>query len=141
MLPLHLNCQFARILLVGSQQVRHLLPAARDSRTKTTFTVKIKVTAVGLTRISLFEILSRSETRFLDPKFSRDFRETRESKLVAKLAFREYHRQKFRSENSEKRVSLGNFIASIASYGSHKNKFRSESCKQKFHSETRENHY
>jgi hypothetical protein len=35
---------------------------------------------LGLTRESLFEILARSETRFLDPKFSRDFRETRESK-------------------------------------------------------------
>ncbi len=58
--------------------------------------------SLGLTRESLFEILARSETRFLDPKFSRDFRETHESKLVARLAFREPHRQKFRSENREK---------------------------------------
>jgi hypothetical protein len=61
---------------------------------------------LGLTRESLFEIIARSETRFLDLKFSRDFRETRESKLVARLASRESHRQKFRSENREKRVSL-----------------------------------
>ncbi len=60
------------------------------------------VSEVGLTRKSLFEILARSETRFLDPKFSRDFRETCESKLVARLASRESHRQKFRSENREK---------------------------------------
>ncbi len=50
---------------------------------------------VGLTQESLFEILARSETRFLVPKFSRDFRETRESKLVARLASRESHRQSF----------------------------------------------
>jgi hypothetical protein len=59
---------------------------------------------LGLTQESLFEILARSETRFLNPKFSRDFRETRESKLVARLASRESLRQKFRSENREKRV-------------------------------------
>ncbi len=57
---------------------------------------------VGLTRESLFEFLARSETRFLDPKFSRDSRETRESKLVVRLASRESHRQKFRSKTREK---------------------------------------
>jgi hypothetical protein len=39
-----------------------------------------------LTRESLFEILARSATHFLDPKFSQDSCETRESKLVARLA-------------------------------------------------------
>jgi hypothetical protein len=81
---------------------------------------------VGLTRESLFETLARSETRFLKPKFSRDSRETRESKLVARLASRESHRQKFCSENREKRVLLRNFVARIASYESRRNKFRSK---------------
>ncbi len=53
----------------------------------------------------LFEILARSETRFLDPKFSRDPRETRVSKLVARLTSRESLRQKFRSENRFLQVS------------------------------------
>ncbi len=70
---------------------------------------------IGLTRESLLEILARSETRFLDPKFSRDFRETRESKLIARLASYESHRQKFHSENREKRVLLQNFVVKIAS--------------------------
>ncbi len=60
---------------------------------------------VGLTREPLFEILVRSETRFLDPKFSRDSRETRETKLVARLASRESRKRKFCSETREKRVS------------------------------------
>jgi hypothetical protein len=81
---------------------------------------------VGLTRESLFEFLARSETRFLDPKFSRDSRETRESKLVVRLASRESHRQKFRSETREKWVSLWNFVARIASYESPSKKFRSK---------------
>jgi hypothetical protein len=76
-----------------------------------------------LTQESLFEILARSETRFLDPKFSRDFRETRESKLVARLASRESHRQKFHSENREKQVLLRNFVAKIASYEPRRKKF------------------
>jgi hypothetical protein len=79
---------------------------------------------IGLTRESLFEILARSETRFLDPKFSRDFRETRESKLVARLASRESHRQKLHSENREKRVLLRNFVAKITSYEPRRKKFR-----------------
>jgi hypothetical protein len=79
-----------------------------------------------LTRESLFEILARSETRFLDPKFSQDFRETRESKLVARLGSLESHRQKFRSENREKRVLLRNFVARIASYESRTKNFRSK---------------
>ncbi len=79
---------------------------------------------VGLTRESLFEILARSETCFLDPKFSRDSRQTRE--LVARLASREFHRQKLRSETREKRVLLRNFVARIASYESHRKKFRSK---------------
>ncbi len=87
---------------------------------------------LGLTRESLFEHLARSETRFLDPKFSRDFCETCESKLVARLTSCESHRQKFRSENREKRVLLRNFVAKIAFY---------ESLRKKFCSETRENHY
>ncbi len=78
---------------------------------------------LGLTRESLFEILARSETRFLDPKFSRDFRETRESKLVARLASCESHRQKFHSENRQKRVLLRNFVAKIASYEPRRKKF------------------
>jgi hypothetical protein len=82
---------------------------------------------VGLTRESLFEILARSETRILDPKFSRDFRETRESKLVARLAFRESHRQKFHSKNREKRVFLRNFVAKISSYKPRRKKFRTKS--------------
>jgi hypothetical protein len=81
---------------------------------------------LGLTRESLFEIFARSDTRFLDPKFSRDFCETCESKLVARLASRESHRQKFRSENCEKRVLLRNFVAKIASYKSLRKKFCSE---------------
>jgi hypothetical protein len=48
-----------------------------------------------LTRESLVKILARSETRFLDPIFSQDFREIRESKLVARLASPESHRQNF----------------------------------------------
>ncbi len=92
------------------------------------FTLKAQfnhnVCKVGLTRESLFEILARSETRFLDPKFSPDFRETRESKLVARLASRESHRQKFQSEKREKRVLLRNFVAKIASYESRRKKFR-----------------
>ncbi len=83
---------------------------------------------VGLTRESLFEILARSETRFLDPKFSRDSHETRKSKLVARLTSRESCRLKFFSETRENRVSLGNFAAGIASY---------ESCRKKFCSKTR----
>jgi hypothetical protein len=79
--------------------------------------------SIGLTQGSLFEILARSETRFLDPKFSRDFRETRESKLVARLASRESHRQKFHSENREKRVLVRNFVAKIASYEPRRKKF------------------
>ncbi len=81
---------------------------------------------LGLTRESLFEILARSETRFLDPKFSRDFRETRESKLVARLASCESHRQKFRCENCKKRVLIRNFVAKIASDESRRKKFRSK---------------
>jgi hypothetical protein len=46
---------------------------------------------VGLARKSLLKILARSKTRVLDPKFSRDFRETCESKLVARLASCESH--------------------------------------------------
>ncbi len=84
------------------------------------------VAMLGLTRESHFEILARSKTRFLDPKFSRDFPETRESKLVARLASRESHRQKFRSKNCEKRVLLRNFVAKIASEESRRKKFRSE---------------
>jgi hypothetical protein len=80
----------------------------------------------GLTRESLFEILARSETRFLDPKFSRDSRETRESKLVARLASLESHRQKFCSETCEKWVSLWNFAVRIASYESRRKKFFSK---------------
>jgi hypothetical protein len=68
---------------------------------------------LGLTRESLFEILARSESCFLDLKYSRDFRETRESKLVARLASRESHKQKFHSENREKRVLLRNFLTKI----------------------------
>ncbi len=79
---------------------------------------------VRLTWESLFEILARSKTIFLDPKFSRDFRETRESKLVARLASRESHKQKFNSENCEKRVLLRNFVAKIASYEPRRKKFR-----------------
>jgi hypothetical protein len=84
--------------------------------------------AVGLTRESLFEILARSETRFLDPKFSRDSRETRESKLVARLAFHEPRRQKFCSETCKKRVSLQNSIARIASHVSCRKKFHRKTC-------------
>ncbi len=76
------------------------------------------------TRESLFKILAR--LAFSDPKFSRDFREARESKLVARLAPRESHRQKFRSENREKRVLLRNFVVKIASYQSRRMKFRSK---------------
>jgi hypothetical protein len=79
-----------------------------------------------LTQESLFEILARSETRFLYPKFLRDFCETRESKLVARLASHESHRQKFRSESCEKRVSLWNFVAGIASYESRSKKLSSK---------------
>jgi hypothetical protein len=64
---------------------------------KTTCALKL-----GLTRESLFEILARSKNRFLDQNFSRDSRETRESKLVARLASCDSHRQKFRSETHEK---------------------------------------
>jgi hypothetical protein len=85
-----------------------------------------KGSQLGLTRESLFEILARSETCFLDPKFSRDFGDTCESKLVARLASCESHRQKFCSENCEKRVSLRNFVARIASYESHRKKFCSK---------------
>ncbi len=81
---------------------------------------------VGLTRESLFEILARNETRFLDPKFSRDSRETCEPKLVARLTSRESRRQKFRSKTHEKQVSLRNFVARIASYESRRKKFRSK---------------
>jgi hypothetical protein len=59
------------------------------------------MSALGLTREPLFEILARCETRFLGPKFLRDSRETRQSKLVARLASRESRRQKFRSETRE----------------------------------------
>jgi hypothetical protein len=45
---------------------------------------------LGLTRESLFEILARSKTRILDPKISRHSRETCESKLVARLADRNF---------------------------------------------------
>jgi hypothetical protein len=86
---------------------------------------------LGLTRESLFEILARSETHFLDPKFSRDFCETCESKLVARLTSCESHRQKFRSENREKQVSLRNFVAKIASYESLRKKFCSETRKSR----------
>ncbi len=77
-----------------------------------------------LTRESLFKMLVR--LAFSDPKFSRDFREARESKLVARLAPCESHRQKFRSENREKRVLLRNFVVKIASYQSRRMKFRSK---------------
>jgi hypothetical protein len=60
---------------------------------------------LGLTRESLFEILARSETRFLDPKFLRDSCETRESKQVARVTSRESRRLKFRSGNRFLRVS------------------------------------
>ncbi len=87
----------------------HLFAPKRDDRL---FLVLCHAPSrIGLTRESLFEILARSETRFLDP----NFRETRESKLVATLASRESHRQKFHSENCEKRVLLQNFVAKIAS--------------------------
>ncbi len=79
---------------------------------------------VGLTRESIFEIRARSEARFLDPKFSRDSRETHESKLVARLASCETRRQKFCSKTHEKRVSLQNFVARIAYYESRGKKFR-----------------
>ncbi len=79
---------------------------------------------LGLTRKSLFEILVRIETRFLDPKFSRDFRATCESKQVARLASCESYRQKFHSENREKRVLLRNFVEKIASYEPRREKFR-----------------
>ncbi len=111
-----------------------------------------------LTRESLFEILARSETRFIDPKFLRDSHETRESKLVARLASCESRRQKFCRENCKKRISLQNFVASIASYESRTKRFHSKTRflrgsqtnlvarltslrKQKFRSETHENHY
>jgi hypothetical protein len=81
---------------------------------------------IGLTRESLFEILARNETRFLDRKFSRDSRETHKSKLVARLASRKSHCQKFRSKTHEKRVSLRNFVARIASYESRRKKFHSK---------------
>jgi hypothetical protein len=78
---------------------------------------------LGLIRESLFEILARSETRFLDTKFSRDFRMARESKLVARIASHESHRQKFHNENREKQVLLRNFVAKIASYEPRRKKF------------------
>ncbi len=81
-----------------------------------------------MTRESLFEILTRSETRFLDPKFSRDSRKTYESKLIARLTTCESCRQKFCNKTHEKRVSLRNFIARIASYESRGKKFRSKAC-------------
>jgi hypothetical protein len=39
--------------------------------------IQVVGTAVGLTRESLFDILARSKTRLLDPRFLQDFRETR----------------------------------------------------------------
>jgi hypothetical protein len=90
--------------------------------------IQVVGTAVGLTQESLFDILVRSKTRFLDPRFLRDFCETRESKLVARLASRESHRQKFRSKNCEKRVLLRNFVARITAYESRRKKFCSKTC-------------
>jgi hypothetical protein len=84
---------------------------------------------LGLTRESLFEILARSETRFLDPKFLRDSRKTREFKLVARLTSLKSCRQIFHSETCEKRVSLRNFVTRFASYRSRRKKFR---CKTRF---------
>ncbi len=88
----------------------------------------------GLTRESLFEIFARSETRFLDPKFSRDSqvkigsvtccsrvsqRETswRFSLLnvVARLTSYESRRKKFRRKTCYARVSQTNFVARLAS--------------------------
>ncbi len=90
----------------------------------------------------------RSGIRLLDPKYSRDSRETCELKLVTRLASRESSRQKFCSET---RFSQTNLVARLTSYKSHRQKFHSktrfsrvsqpnfvtrlasyESCKQKF---------
>jgi hypothetical protein len=87
-----------------------------------------QASSLGLTRESLFEILARSETRFLDPKFSRDSRKTHESKLIARLTSCESCRQKLRSKTHEKRVLLRNFVATIASHESRGKKFRSKAC-------------
>jgi hypothetical protein len=59
------------------------------------------------TRITFWNSREKRDSLFY-PKFSRDYRETRESKLVV--------RQKFCSENCEKRVSLRNFVARPSSY-------------------------
>jgi hypothetical protein len=48
--------------------ISHCLPFIQQ------FRFQLFIYELGLTRESLFEILARSETRFLDPKFSRDSR-------------------------------------------------------------------
>jgi hypothetical protein len=58
--------------------------------------IKSIYSKLGLTQESFFEILARSETRFLDPKFSQDSPKTRKFKLVTRLYSRKYRRQKFR---------------------------------------------
>ncbi len=75
-----------------------------------------------LMRVEKFQ----SETRFLDPKFSRDSRETSKLKLVARFASSESRRQKFPTETREKRVSLLNFVVRLTSYESHRKKFHSK---------------
>ncbi len=94
---------------------------------------------LGLTRETLFEILAIRETRFLDPKVSRDSQVKISSETcflqtnsVARLASYGSRRQKFHSKACFSRVSQANFVTRLASY---------ESCKQKFRRETRENQY
>jgi hypothetical protein len=73
---------------------------------------------LGLTRESLFEILARSKTRILDPKILRDSRETCESKLVARLADRNFVVRIARSKSRNKilyQVLQINFVARLAS--------------------------
>jgi hypothetical protein len=77
------------------------------------------------TRITFWNSPEKRDSLFR-PKILARFSQDSRVKISARLASRESHRQKFRSENREKRVLLRNFVAKIASYESRRKKFLSK---------------